>query len=177
MMTAVANPVLYPTICDTVTVELADENSPYNILYTAKSVLATDGTGSFEFPPSVLNNAYYIVVKHRNALETWSSIPVSFNTTSVLYDFSTTAGKAYGNNLANMDGEFCFYSGDVSDGVSSGVQDGIINIDDYDALENSLTLFTTGYSVYDLTGDGLVESADFSLIGTNISQGISLMRP
>jgi len=177
MMTAVVNPVLYPTICDTVTVELADENSPYNILYTAKSVLATDGTGSFEFPPSVLNNAYYIVVKHRNALETWSSIPVSFNTTSVLYDFSTTAGKAYGNNLANMDGEFCFYSGDVSDGVSSGVQDGIINIDDYDALENSLTLFTTGYSVYDLTGDGLVESADFSLMGTNISQGISLMRP
>lgn len=177
MMTAVVNPVLYPTLCDTIIVELANESPPYNILYTVKSVLATDGTGNFSFPPSVLNQSFYIVAKHRNALETWSSVPVAFNSTSVLYDFSTTAGKAYGNNLANMDGEFCFYSGDVSDGITPGTQDGIINKDDNDSLENSLSLFTTGYSVYDLTGDGLVESADFSLIGTNINQGISVMRP
>jgi endonuclease/exonuclease/phosphatase family metal-dependent hydrolase len=176
-MIAVADPVGNPGLCDTVTVQLAEAASPNNIAYTLKSVLDTNGNGSFVFPPAVINNSFYIVVKHRNALETWSSSPILFNGTSISYDFTTSAGKAYGNNLVNVDGEFCFYSGDVTDGLTDGVQDGIIDLNDFNSIENATSLFISGYSVFDLSGDRVVESSDFSLIGNNVEPFIPVMRP
>lgn len=176
-MNAVADPVSFPSLCDTFTVELADSIAPYNTLYTIRSTLSTDGTGSFVFPPSIINNSYYIVVKHRNSLETWSASPVLFNSTNITYDFSTSAAKAFGNNLANMDGEFCLFSGDVSNGITNGVQDGIIDTSDFDAVETSLSFFITEYNLFDLTGDGIVESSDYSLIGTNAFPAVFVMKP
>ncbi len=176
-MKAVADPLGNPGICDTITVELAEAVSPNNITYSFSSVLATDGTGSFVFPPSVINNSYYIIVKHRNSLETWSSAPVLFSNFTIIYDFTTSAGTAYGNNLLNIDGEFCIYSGDVTDGVTNGIQDGIIDREDFDSIESALSSFVSGYTIFDLTGDGIVESADFSLIENNIDFGIFVMRP
>jgi len=176
-MVAVADPISNPGICDTITVELAEPISPYGISHSVRSVLAVDGAGSFVFPPSVINNSYFIVVKHRNSLETWSTAPVSFNSLTINYDFTTSASKAYGGNLANMDGEFCLYSGDIYNGLTAGVQDGIIDTLDYSLEENALLLFISGYSLFDLTGDGIVESSDYSLVGTNVSLGVFLMRP
>ncbi len=177
LMSPVLDPVNYPGICDSITVELAEAVSPYTTVYSQKSVLETNGMGSFVFPASVLNNSYYIVLKHRNALETWSSIPLFFNSTSLLYDFTISAGKAFGNNLADMDGEFCLYSGDITNGTTLGVQDGIIDSLDFDTLENALSQFITGYSIYDLNGDWILESADFSLIGSNAGLGFFVMKP
>ena len=176
-MIAVADHIGNPGVCDTVTVQLAGALSPYNIAYTIQSVLDTNGTGSFVFPPGLLNNSFYIVVKHRNALETWSASPVLFNSATINYDFSTSASKAYGNNLVNVDGEFCMYSGDVTDGITDGIQDGIIDLNDFNSIENSLSMFLSGYWVYDLSGDRIVESSDFSLIGNNVEPFILLMRP
>jgi endonuclease/exonuclease/phosphatase family metal-dependent hydrolase len=176
-MTAVADPVNYPSVCDSIRVELAESVSPYNPVHTQFSTINTNGEGVFVFPPSVFGNDYYIVVKHRNSLETWSSIPLAFDDTTLLYDFTTSAGQAFGNNLANVDGEFCLFSGDVSDGITSGVQDGLINMDDYQVMEDALLQFINTYHVSDLTGDWITETADFSLLENNILLNLSVQRP
>ncbi|MBP6335575.1 MAG: hypothetical protein KA444_08900, partial [Bacteroidia bacterium] len=176
-MIAVADPVNFPEICDTITVELSSASAPFGTVYAQTGVIDTSGLGSFVFPPATLNDSFYIVIKHRNSLETWSSVPVVFDNISTSYDFSTSAGKAFGNNLANMDGEFGLYSGDFTNGITPGVHDGVINELDFAGLESALGLFITGYSIYDLTGDRLVETSDFSLIESNLELGISVLKP
>lgn len=64
---------------DSVTVELHNATSPYTLVHTAKSVINTSGYGNFTYPGSVAGNSYYIVVRHRNSLETWSKFPVLFS--------------------------------------------------------------------------------------------------
>lgn len=87
-MSAVIDPLTAPTAGDSVTVGLASTVAPYPILYTDKKVVSTGGNVSVTFPSAILNNSYYIVVRHRNALETWSKVPVLFNTTTKSMDFS-----------------------------------------------------------------------------------------
>ena len=70
--------------------------------------------------------------------------------------------------MVGFGGVFAIISGDVN-------QDGLINTSDNTAMENSLLLMTLGYYPYDLTGDNLVEAADFSLIENNF--GKSKIRP
>lgn len=85
------------TACDSITLELHDINSPYSTLYTTQALLNQDGTASFVFASAVTPGNYYFVVKHRNALQTWSALPIVFNGSTVNYDFTTAADKAYSN--------------------------------------------------------------------------------
>jgi hypothetical protein len=78
-----------PLECDSIIVELHDMLSPSNIEQSITTIIQTDGTASIQFPESVNNNSYYIVVRHRNSIETWSKFPVSFNGNPVEYDFTT----------------------------------------------------------------------------------------
>jgi subtilisin-like proprotein convertase family protein/endonuclease/exonuclease/phosphatase family metal-dependent hydrolase len=87
-LNAVADPVVHPTICDTVKIELHDAISPYAISYSVRDTIDTNGYGLFIFPAAIFQNSYYIVVKHRNCIETWSKTPVSFNTSDVYFDFT-----------------------------------------------------------------------------------------
>lgn len=176
-MPAVADPTNHPGICDTLVVELANASPPNAILASSRNVLYTDGTGQFSFPSSVIGNSYYIVVRHRNALETWSASSVPFTGGAVTYDFSTAVTKAYGNALSNIGGVFCMYSGDVSNGVVSGQQDGIVEFADYNEIENAVQQFRSGYTPDDLNGDGLVESADYALIENNSQLLLMVARP
>ena len=92
-----------------------------------------------------------------------------FNSVSLSYDFSLAANKAFGNNQADLgDGKFALYSGDID-------QNKIINTNDFSEIKNKTQLFLSGYLIDDLTGDNLIESADFSLVENNI--GKVLMRP
>ncbi len=179
LMTATVNPVLYPTLCDTVTVELHKSISPYNMEYKSTGTINVSGNGIFNFPNAVLNQNYYLVIRHRNALETWSSNPVliTYNTT---YDFTNAQSKAYGNNLYNLgDGNYAVYSGDISDALTAtiGMQDGIVEAQDYGDMENAVYITLTGYVTEDITGDGIVESSDYGLMGDNVYFTRVLMRP
>lgn len=87
-------PVLYDngmsgnnTETDSIVVELHDPFSPATIVHSVKSVLQTNGMSYPEFPASVIGNSYYIVIRHRNSLETWSKLPVTFSSVTN-YDFS-----------------------------------------------------------------------------------------
>ena len=126
------------------------------------------------------NNSYYIVIRHRSGLETWSANPVTL-TSNGTFDFTIGQSQAYGNNLVetydNMG--WAIISGDISDAGSSlvGIQDGLIESQDYGDLENALYGVLQGYVFEDITGDRIVESSDYSLIENNVSFIRIVMRP
>ena len=88
-MTAVIDPLSAPTQGDTISVSLASTIAPHTVLYTDRKVVSTDGNVSITFPSAILNNSYYIVVKHKNSIETWSKVPILFNSLVKSLDFST----------------------------------------------------------------------------------------
>lgn len=78
-----------PTACDSITVELHDATSPYDVVFTARGLIHTDGSAELFFPGSVLGNTYYIAIRLRNALETWSKNPLLFNAAILSFDFTS----------------------------------------------------------------------------------------
>jgi PKD repeat protein len=75
-----------PSNADSVLVELHAATSPYAMITSQQVVIRTNGTASLLFPSALAGASYYVVVKHRNSIETWSKIPVLFSssgTTSV----------------------------------------------------------------------------------------------
>ncbi len=78
-LASVLDPVNEPTICDQITISLAQNSAPYNIVFTQNTFLMTDGMATIVVPTGAAGNSYYIVVKHRNSLETWSKNPVTIN--------------------------------------------------------------------------------------------------
>lgn len=152
--------VLGAGICDTVTLELHNNLSPFNLIYSVKSTINTIGNGTFILPGSVYNTNCYVAASTRNSIKAWSAMPLFIDMNSN-YNFSTTTTNTFGNQIKNLgDGKFALYSGDVN-------QDGQISIDDFNLIRNATQLFTSGYLTVDLTGDNLIESSDFSLMENN----------
>ncbi len=161
-----------PTITDTITIELRDANDPtINIATFSGAILNTNGTCEISGIPSILNNSYYIVIKQRNHIETWSSNPISFGASTINYDFTTDANKAYGDNQMEIaPGIFAIYGGDVNN-------DGLIDGSDLSDVQNDSNNFTIGYTVTDVNQDGLVDGSDLSMIQNNSNAFISIMTP
>lgn len=171
VMVASVNPVLYPFLCDTVLIELHQKVSPYSLATSQKCTIDISGNGMCTFQSIVSGTSYYIVVKHRNSLETWSASPVLMNAALSTYTFSDAISKAYGNKMVLIDTQkYAIFSGDVD-------QNGIIDDMDFADTENELKLFLVGYLKDDINGDHIVESADYALIQNNVVNLISLSRP
>ena len=96
---AVADPSGHPLVCDTVIVELHSVTSPYSIVYSSTGVLGTNGLGSFIFPVAALGNSYFVVMHHRNSIETWSKNSVAFVTSSIALDMTVPDNTASTNPL------------------------------------------------------------------------------
>jgi hypothetical protein len=157
------------TDVDTVTIELHDATT-YELVASASAMLQTNGNAvaTFTTAPS---GSFYIVVKHRNALETWSANAVTVGATPSSYDFTTAAAQAYGDNMKMLEsGVYGFYSGDLN-------QDGFIESLDFPSLFNDSDNLSEGYFATDLNGDGFVESLDFPLLFNNSDALIELLRP
>ncbi|MFN8154852.1 MAG: hypothetical protein U0Y08_11220 [Bacteroidia bacterium] len=93
--TGIQNNTLYqsglstnPDDADAIQVELHEATSPFNTVYSLNTILKTDGFATVIFPGSVYGNNYYVVIKHRNSIETWSKLPVMFSSPEVSYDFA-----------------------------------------------------------------------------------------
>jgi hypothetical protein len=94
------------------------------------------------------------------------------------YDFSTAANKAFGSNQVLLSaGVYGFWSGDVNNGTTGGLQDGNVDTSDFNHLEVGLSSFLVDYNYRDLTGDGLVESADYSLMENNVKANVVRSKP
>lgn len=155
---------------DLVNLSLAQGSFPYSILYSLNNVsLPRNGLLTVELP-SGYNLSYYLVINHRNSVETWSSFPVNFNNENTVFNFTNGVYKAYGYNMMQMGSVWVFFTGDVN-------QDGIIDSGDMIPTENQVSLFTTGYVVEDTNGDGLVDSSDMSMIGNHSAQFIGKVTP
>lgn len=162
---------------DTIMVQLRSTADPNIIVDSRKTLMTTTGSAVANFT-TVPAGSYWIVIQHRNAIQTWSSSPQALNTTSILYNFSTAASKAYGNNLVQLTPTvWALYSGDVSTGSVAPGQDGFINVSDLQLFENNSTNNPAGYSVHDLNGDNIIDAADYSLLENNVSAGIQVQRP
>jgi hypothetical protein len=71
-----------PLACDSITIELHNTTNPFATAHTVNGLLLTNGTCQVTFPGSTLGNSYYIVVNHRNTIETWSKLPVLMTSTT-----------------------------------------------------------------------------------------------
>jgi endonuclease/exonuclease/phosphatase family metal-dependent hydrolase len=89
-MISAADPIDHPFICDTITVQLVDSINLGTIAASATNTITTQGQGIFSFDASHLlpTHKYYIAIRHRNALETWSKYPLLFNTPTVTFDLT-----------------------------------------------------------------------------------------
>lgn len=65
-----------PSQTDTLLLELHEINPPYALVDFSKGVLDTSGWVNFSFSASLWQQSVYLVVKHRNAVETWSKSPL-----------------------------------------------------------------------------------------------------
>jgi hypothetical protein len=154
---------------DDVTVELRDSVT-YAVVASTVGKLQTNGTVSCVFITAP-SGSFYIAVRHRNALETWSATAQAVGATPLTYDFTTSASQAYGDNMVNLgSGVFAFYSGDIN-------QDGFIEALDFTPLFNDSDNFAEGVYATDLNGDGFVEALDFPILFNNSDNFIETLHP
>lgn len=142
--------------------------------YSRETILHSDGTATAEFPGSTLNKSYYIAIKHRSSIETWSKDSVIFNSVTN-YDFTNSVNKAYSDGLNPPmsllnDGKFGLYSGDVN-------QDGSIDISDMQISQNDASNFEYGYNSSDVNGDLGTDISDMQIIENNNGLFIFYARP
>lgn len=157
-------------VSDTVKVYLHNSSSPFAKVDSAKVNLNSSGNGVLTFS-NASGGSYYIDVRHRNALETWSKTPQSFTSGSTTaYNFTTAANKAFGDNLVLKSGKYTSYSGDVN-------QDGTIDGSDLSSIDNDASNFVSGYVSTDVNGDTIVEGSDAAITENNAANFVSVARP
>jgi len=155
---------------DTIVVELRNATFPYSLVDSRRG---TGGTGipqAFQFTKSTNGTPYYIVVRHRNSIETWSRLPQSFTAGALSYNFTTAPTQAFGNNMVNVGGSWSFYTGDVN-------QDGIVDGSDAGAIDNDVFNFVTGYVLTDLNCDDVVDGSDASFADNNAFNFVQVQKP
>ena len=156
---------------DTVTVLIRAPLSPYNIVDSSKVLLNGNGYALVNFLNISPGIYYYLVIKHRNSIETWSKSVMQFATSDpISYDFTTSNTKAYGNNLKLKSGEYCIYGGDVN-------QDGSVNLSDVITIFNGSIQFSFGYKITDLTGNNYTNLDDVLIAYNNSTAFVGKLRP
>jgi hypothetical protein len=157
---------------DTVRAYLRNTSSPFNIVDSGKGVVDSVTHSAQILFANAPSGTYYIQIKHRNSIETWSkSGGETYNRGSAFsYDFTTAIAQAYGSNMILKGTEFCIYSGDVN-------QDGVIDATDVAAIDNDAFGYLSGYLVTDLNGDGFADGTDFLIADNNATNLISKSTP
>lgn len=159
-------------VSDTVTVELRNTSSPYNLVESRKAVLNNSGAGAVNFYNASDATNYYLAIKHRNGLQTWSSATPAFISGTMSYDFTTAANQAYGDNLKLKGSKYCIFSGDIIP------QDGIIDLTDVIVITNDANGFVSGTALpTDLNGDDSTDLSDIVIAVNNSNAFVSAQIP
>lgn len=158
-------------IAEKIMIVFHSNTSPYDSITGGWVNLNKNGQAGFELS-SDFNDNYYIVVRPRNHLETWSAASVSFAGTGLVeYDFTTAADKAYGNNIVQLtSGVYGIYAGDVN-------QDGVVNISDRNIINDAYQSTLVGYLTSDVNGDGIVNISDRNIANDAYQSTISKKIP
>ena len=159
-------------IRDTVRFYMRNIIAPYSIVDSASGIVDSVTSAATVTFQNASTGTYYIVASGWNLIETWSKPGgESYIRGSVLnYDFTSASSQAYGNNLILKGSKYCIYSGDV-------ISKGTINLVDILSVTNAANIFTSGFNVYDLTGDRLVDLSDILITLNNSSNFVSRQAP
>ncbi len=158
---------------DTIRVYLRHRLSPFSIIDSTKGILDSAGYRLFSFNKVFQNYPYYLVLKHRNSIETWSDSARKFVNSYFVYDFTTSDTKAYGSNQIQVDNSpnrYAMYSGDVD-------QNGSIVLEDVLEIYNDANNFVTGYVVTDITGNLVVDLTDVLMANDNSTNYVTKITP
>lgn len=155
---------------DTIRVYLASSFSPFEIKDSALIVLDSSGNAlaNFIHTPTGYN---YVKIIHRNALESWSKVPMSFTGGIITdFDFTSDQEQSFGNNQILRSGRWCIFSGDTD-------HDGLIDVSDQSEIDNDVFNILTGYLNTDLTGDSVVDLSDASIADNNGFNFVGVIKP
>lgn len=155
---------------DTILVELHNSSSPFASVDSSRIFLDASGRGTGLFNVAANGTSYYIAIKHRNSIETWSATGQTFVGSAMNYDFTDAANKAYGNNMVHKGTKWCIYSGDC-------FNDGLVDASDLNIIDNDAANFAYGYHVSDLNGDGWTDGLDMNITDNNSAQFIYAVTP
>ncbi len=172
-LTAIIQALWNGSICirDTVKVYLRKNYTPFSLVDSANVFLDTAGQGTMTFSGNAkADSTYYLVVKHRNSIETWSAAGVTFSGGNAVYSFASAAGQAYGNNEMKDGSIYCIYSGDVD-------QNGFIDNNDLLLIHNDAYNFIDGYALTDLDGNRFVDNNDLLVCDNNAYNLIRAISP
>jgi hypothetical protein len=97
----VSDAVNAPLTVDTISVSLYSSAFPYNFITTRKAVLDVTGNATVSFPSIYSGGNYYLVVNHRNSIETWSRNPVLLPLGGISYNFATPNSFQRSKNTTN----------------------------------------------------------------------------
>ena len=161
------------TVRDTVNVYLRNSVSPFSFVDSAKVYIGTSGSASMIFPNAFPDNEYYIQLRHRNSIETWSSNTINFDDPTITYNFSQSQSQAFGDNqiLVNpTSGRYAIYNGDEN-------QNGIVDLTDVVNVSNAAVSFTNGYLPSDMNGDDITDLTDIVITSNNASAFVSKIIP
>lgn len=151
---------------DSMKVYLANATTPFALKDSTNAIVDSTGNTLISFA-NATNGSYYIIVKHRNHLETWSAAPQVFATNNTtIFNFTDNITKAYGSNMKQVGSAFVLYGGDAN-------QDGFVDPTDYSIFKSQFGL--SGYKPADFNGDGFVDGYDTPVIYNNF--GKSYARP
>jgi hypothetical protein len=146
---------------------LKNVTTPYATIDSVRIFLDSLGQGTIKLSNATRNGTYYVVIRHKNSIETWSTTGgLLFDKSINNYDFTTALTQAYGSNLLLKGTKYCIISGDVD-------QDGSIGALDRSACWNDRNL--SGYYATDLDGDGSVGALDRSICWNN--RNLSVQKP
>ncbi|MBK8363130.1 MAG: hypothetical protein IPL24_05425 [Bacteroidetes bacterium] len=156
---------------DTITVEIYDA-STFLLAGSAKAVLMTDGSATAVVYGS--DGQYYIAIRHRNSILTWSSVDIALATaTPASYDFSSSLANVFSGWMADdfSEGIYSIFTGDIN-------QDEFVDAADFPQYDNDNAAGACcDYYVTDLNGDGFVDAADFPSYDNNNSAGVFSIHP
>ncbi len=164
------NEITNQMVRDTMRVYIRSSSSPFLLIDSAKKYIHANGFAGFNF--SNVNNGvpYYLQLKHRNSISTWSKSPLIFTSGNLTYNFTTSGSQAYGNNMKLKGTKYCIYSGDVTG-------EGSVDLSDLIVIQNSANSFSTGYIISDLNGDNLADLSDVLICYNNSSAFVSSIAP
>lgn len=158
---------------DTVSVYLGSVSIPNSLVDSCRIILDSVNFNSHCFFQNAPTGNYYIRIKHRNGLKTWSKSGGELLTKGgvINYDFTSGSSQAYGNNVVQVDSNrFAIYSGDVN-------QDGLIDISDMQIIDNGVYNFHSGYCNEDINGDGFIDVSDISIAEKNCVNFVEEITP
>ena len=158
---------------DSVNVYLRNNYSPFEIVDSATGIIDSINFSKVFSFSKASSGYYYIVIKHKQCIETWSKAGgehLTKDTSVYSFDFTSSSSQAYYNNVKLIGSKYCLYSGDVD-------QNGLINLSDALSIYNDGVDFISGNVVNDLNGDNFVDLYDLLIASSNKNNFIRVRTP